>query len=193
MNKNDRRLSRLDKIAKYIYPRHNFKDHILLTVKIAKFLATKLKADLVTVEAAAYLHDVGRVILRYKHHSYTGKIIGDFILFLLGFDKKERDRITYCILVHDCTKGKPTTLEAEIVSNADALSQIDNFLYLFSVYYSSHGQNTLETKKWIKEKYAKSTNKKITLPIAKKMAKEKLKITNDVLKWPNITNVRKFS
>ena len=119
--------------------------------------------------------------------------ISNIILFLLGFNKRERKRITYCILVHDCTKSKPTILEAEIVANADALSQIDNFLYLFSIYYSSHGQNSAEAKRWIREKYSRSTNKKITLPIAKKMAQEKLRAIDDVLKWPNMTGLRKFS
>lgn len=174
-------------IAKLIYPNHNFKDHILVTVAIARMLALKLGADLVTVEVASYLHDIGRVLLGYKDHGRKGSFISKLILLLLRFDQKKKRSISYCVLVHDGNNGEINNLEAEIVANADALSQIDNFLYLFSIYYSSHGKDTLRVKKWIREKYYKEMKRKITLPIARSIAKKKLRIIDEVLQWPNTT------
>lgn len=188
--KDDSRLRLVKWLAKLIYPNHNFKEHILVTVAIARMLALKFGADLATVEVASYLHDIGRVLLGYRDHGRKGSLITKIILLLLGFDQKGQKSISYCVLVHDGNNGEINNLEAEIVANADALSQIDNFLYLFSIYYSSHGKDTLRVKKWIGEKYYKEMKKKITLPIARSIAKKKLRIIDEVLQWPNIVSSR---
>jgi len=185
MRKDDFKIRQVKKIAKLIYPKHNFREHILVTVKIARMLASRLNADLTTVTIASYLHDIGRVLFGYKFHGLTGSIIARIILLLLGFDRRKRNLISYCILAHDQNTGKKDTLEAEIVANADALSQIDNFLYLFSIYYSSHGRDTQQTKEWIKEKYNRGLKTKITIPIVREMAYKKLQVINQVLCWPD--------
>ena len=165
---NKKLIKRVALFSKLLYPKHNFLNHILPAVKIGKELAKELRADSLIVESASYLHDIGRIIYRYKNHEKRGSLISKVMLPLFGFSQNQVDEICYCILVHDATVSSEfKTLEAEIVANADALSQFENFLYMFSIYYSTHGKDIEKTKDWLKNKYERTWQTKLTLNIAK--------------------------
>lgn len=166
-------IHRVRALAQIIYPKHNFANHILPVVRIAIELADQLSADKTIVEAAAYLHDTGRLLFLYKFHERVGYQVSKTILPLLGFSKEQTNAISYCVLVHSGTSTTHfKTIEAEIVANADAISQFENFLYVFSIYYCTHGKNIDKTKTWLMGKYENAWHSKLTLEIARDRVNE---------------------
>ena len=144
--------------------------------------AEQLSADKVIVETAAYLHDIGRVVFFYRFHEEIGYYVSKIILPLFGFTKEQTNEISYCVLVHSAT-GTPhfKTIEAEILANADAISQIENFLYMFSIYYCTHGKNIEKTKAWLREKYERAWHQKLTLKIARSRVDHVYAITKKLI------------
>jgi HD superfamily phosphodiesterase len=155
-------------IARRIYPRHNFENHILPAVRIALDLAGALGANAGIVEPAVYLHDLGRVVFLYRYHAQVGASLARIILAVSGYANIQARAICYCVRVHE---SKPEagfqTTEAEIVANADALSQIENFLYMFAIHWATHGRHTERTRRWLKEKLERNLENKVTLEIAR--------------------------
>lgn len=83
------------------------------------------EAELV-LGTAAFLHDTGHIIHRYKHSEYSLPIADDLIEELLGdmYDKREivilKSEILHAIQSHH-KKANPLTLEASILRVADSL------------------------------------------------------------------------
>ena len=154
--------------AQIVYPRHNFVNHILPAVRIGAELADELSAEKIIVESSIYLHDIGRIIFFYRFHERVGYYVSKTILPLLGFTKEQTNAISYCVLVHSGTGAANfETIEAEIVANADAVSQFENFPYMFSIYYCTHGKDIEKTKDWLKRKYERAWQTKLTLEVAR--------------------------
>jgi hypothetical protein len=78
-----------------------------------------------------------------------------------------KEKIARCVLEHSgpgLSRYSPTSLESEIVMNADAVAAFKKYQYLFFIHYSSHGKDSKKTKKWLKEKLERSWETKLTLP-----------------------------
>jgi HD superfamily phosphodiesterase len=171
-------LEKVKRFAKHVYPAHMFRNHILPAVDIAGEFADTLDANKRNTQIAAYLHDIGRV--PHPFHAAVGNYVSRVVLRWCGCPKKDIDEICYCIRVHEGKKGF-NTIEAEIVANADAVSQFENFLYMFSLYYSTHGKDIDKTKRWLKDKYQRDYTDKLTLNIAKERADAAYKGFRDLL------------
>jgi len=165
-------------IAKESYDNEDYKYHILPVVKNSLLLAKKLNADAEVVEVTAYLHDIGRAIKREKfvkenEHHITGAEETKKILKNLKCDEEFIKKVEHCVLTHRGRKGpKPESLEAEIIACADAMAHFDTFLDLFTFFLKS--TNSFEDAIIeIEQKIDRNWNKKLTLPEAKEIVREK--------------------
>ena len=165
------------KIAEERYCREDFKYHILPVVKNALLLAERLKANSEVVEAAAYLHDVGRTSERKEYkaendHHLLGAEEARKILEGLGCDKEFMEKVAHCVLAHRGRKGsEPESLEAKIIYCADAMAHFDCFLDVFNFFLQNESfEDTLEK---MEAKMNRNWNKKLILPEAKEIVKPK--------------------
>ncbi len=170
----------IDKIKDYVKENHkpdDFKYHILPVVKNALVLAENLDADKEVVEAAAFLHDIGCTVEGYRdidniHHEHGAKIASD-LLEKLGYNREFIERVAHCVLSHRARKGpSPETIEAEIVANADAMSHFDAFIDLVRYFTLSLGSFE-KAVLFVEKKIERDWENKLTLPLAKEMAREK--------------------
>lgn len=164
-------LNRIKRLCKFSYPEHNWNGHLIPVVNSALRLQETLGGNRFIIEVGAYMHDIGRVLLDYLKlieitHEVSGYYYTRLKLWQYGFDKKLNNRISRCVLEHSASGisgNKPTSLEAEIIMNADAISAFEEWRYQYSIFYSSHGRNPEKTKKWLLKKLDSSLEK-LTLP-----------------------------
>ncbi|MFX1257307.1 MAG: HD domain-containing protein [Promethearchaeota archaeon] len=169
-----KKIDKVIKLCKKVYPAHNYKCHLKPVVTIALQLCKEFGAQRNIVEPAAYLHDIGRVRIPFaqKQHNLTGYFYSKFKLWIYRFPKEERKRICYAILAHRSnSKYKPKSLEDEIIINADAISHFEQYLYLLNIRYCSQGKNLNQTKKWLLNKLKRDYENKLTLPGIKERVK----------------------
>ncbi len=173
------------KLCKEGYSEEDYKYHILQVVEYALILAKKLNADLEVVEISAYLHDIGRAKRRREaegdrkaffennDHHVVGAEETKVILKDLGYNEEFIKKVEHCVLTHRGRKGPaPETKEAEIIACADAMSHFDTFLDLFSFFLKT--TNSLEEAvDKIEQKIDRNWDKKLTLPEAKEIVKDK--------------------
>ncbi len=164
-------LARIRALAHRIHPRHNMEGHILPVVQISLELAQELDTtDISVVEAAAYLHDAGRVRFGCYRHDVTGSIYVDWKLRQYHVPRAAREHIVSCVRTHRGTKEHPPqSIEAEIVANADALSHFECILYEFGIHYS-HTHSVRKTSEWYKTKCEYDLARKLTIPGARTRA-----------------------
>ncbi len=160
----------------------DWKNHVETVVKYSKILAKKLNADEEIVEIAAWLHDIIKIKegIRENHH-VLGSEEAEQILKNLGYPKDRIEKVKECILTHSSDENyPPKTKEAKIVANADALSHFENFLDLAFFAYNLRKENIPTAREWLIEKY-KSCWKKLTIPEAKEIAKNKYEVIKKIL------------
>src|SRR3989338_7937156 len=111
-------------------PGHNFL-HIMRVHALAKHIAQKEKADLLIVETAALLHDIGRKYElrdpKINHADKSAEIALPFLIKLVkyGFPRDKINPVLYAIKNHRFTKGIiPETIEAQVLQDADKLDAI---------------------------------------------------------------------
>lgn len=151
-----------------------WKYHAVIVVKYAKLLAKKFKVDEETIELAALLHDIGRFRHGGKDHEITGVAEAEKILKEHGYPKKVIDEVKHCVASHRGSKDvKPETLIAKIIANADAMSHFDIIPGLIKVGLKKYGRDIEKAMLWLNEKIERDWNKKLTIPEAKEMTKEK--------------------
>jgi uncharacterized protein len=80
-------------------------------------------------EAAAYLHDIGRVDQDRtggkRCHAETGAVLARKILIQTSLGSERRENIIHCIAAHRFRRGdSPRTLEAKVLFDADKLDAI---------------------------------------------------------------------
>ncbi|MBT4376974.1 HD domain-containing protein [archaeon] len=174
----------MNKIREIVKERHNKDDfdyHIVPVVNNALVLAKKVGANLEVVKVAALLHDIGRTYSKEEgfnpenEHEFRGEEQSKIILKDLNFEDNFIEKVAYCVLVHRGRGNiKPATIEARVISCADAMAHFDTFLRLFLVF-----QNTTnsfeEAVDEIDKKMERNWNKKLILPEAKVIVEEKYK------------------
>ncbi|MEK6830360.1 MAG: HD domain-containing protein [Nanoarchaeota archaeon] len=172
------KINEIIKICKDSYSEKDYKYHILSVVKYALILAKKLNADLEIVEVSAYLHDIGRATKRNEfvaeneHHIIGAKKARE-ILKTLKYSEEFIKKVEHCVLAHRGRREpNPETLEARIISCADAMSHFDTFLDLFSFFLETT-DNFEKAVIEIEQKMDRNWNKKLTLPEAKEMVRDK--------------------
>jgi len=168
-------LKKIKKLCLRSYPKHNWDGHLIPVVNAALRLQKVYGGDKFIIETGAYMHDIGRVLFEYLKplgitHEISGYYYTKLKLRQYGFDKKLNERISKCVLEHSgsgLSKHKPTSLEAEIIMNADAIAAFDEWTYQYSIFHSCHGRNPEKTREWLLKKLGYSW-KKLTFPEIKK-------------------------
>ena len=122
-----------EKLMEDSLPGHNFL-HISRVYNNAVIIAKKEKADLLVVEAAALLHDVGRKYElenpKINHADKSAELALPFLKKLAklkksGFPSEKIPAVLYAIRNHRFTKGiVPETLEARVLQDADKLDAL---------------------------------------------------------------------
>lgn len=102
-------------------------DHVKRVYRIAISMGKSMGGDLRILGAAALIHDVGRPYEKERgvSHSILSGEIGAEILDEIGFSGDEIERVREAIRTHRFSEGlTPTSLEGEILSDADKLDAI---------------------------------------------------------------------
>jgi len=158
----------------------DWKYHITLVVKYAKQLARILHVNEEIAELAALLHDIGRLKFGNENHEITGVPEAERIMKAHKYPQSVIDEVKHCVASHRGSKDvPPRTKLAKIIANADAMAHFDILPVFF---YSFPKNKTFEERfKWVDDKIERDWRKKITLPAAKKIIKDKYKAIKLVL------------
>ncbi len=166
--------------AKYGYELYEF--HLIPVRNYAVELAKKLGADVEVVEIAAWLHDIGSIISRRENHHITGAEIAENKLKELGYPLEKIERVKSCILNHrGSVNNLRVSLEEQIISDADAISNFDSISGLFSAALVYEGLNQEEAKISVREKLKRKWNK-LQFEESKELIKEKYEAAMLLLK-----------
>jgi uncharacterized protein len=104
-------------------------DHTLRVHRLCRHIGTAEGADLVVVEAAAYLHDIGRAHQDRANgrlcHAEKGAAMARKMLTGYPLADNQRENIIHCIAAHRFRQGEaPRTIEARVLFDADKLDAI---------------------------------------------------------------------
>lgn len=145
-------------------------------------LAEKLGADVEIVEIAAWLHDIGSITNGRENHHITGAEIAEQKLRELGYSQDKIEKIKHCILSHRSSSStKPESLEAKIVSDADALSCFDSLPGNFKAAFVYENQIQGEARESVRRKLERKWNK-LYLEESRKLIKPKYEAVMLLLK-----------
>lgn len=146
--------------------------HFVPVVKYAKLLANEFGADEEIVEIAAWIHDIGSIVHGRKDHHVTGAKKAEDILREFGYPEERIGRVKDCVFHHRGSQGMElTTIEEQIVAEADSLSAFDNLEGIFkaALVYEHMTQEEARVSvlkklnnKWNQLKFEKS--KELVLP-----------------------------
>lgn len=177
-------IAKIRNIVKGRSKQEDFKYHIVPMRNYSMKLAEKYKADKEIVELAAWLHDIARLNFEGADHNIIGAGEAEKILIKFGYPKKTIEHVKDCILTHrsDTKSLKPKTLEAKIISTADAMSHFDNIPALFYVALCLRKMRVEDARKWLYNKLMRDWKNKLLLPESKKMMKGKYKAAKILLK-----------
>lgn len=104
-------------------------DHTLRVHRLCRRIGRAEGADLLVVEAAAYLHDIGRAHQDRSNgrfcHAEKGALMAADLLQTHPLDPERRKNIIHCVAAHRFRRGDaPHTLEARVLFDADKLDAI---------------------------------------------------------------------
>jgi putative nucleotidyltransferase with HDIG domain len=172
----DKNIKKIEQLVRDRFEESDWKYHTAFVVEYAKKLAKIYKVDKDTIELAAILHDIGRAETEnYEKHHIVGVSEAEKILKNFNYSEDIIREIKHCVESHRRNLGpKPKTMVAKIVANADAMAHLDTVPALF-YWRGKAGDDFEDVIDWVNNKIKDDWEKKITLPKAKKMMKEKYK------------------
>ena len=154
--------------------------HLLAVEKFSNKLLKKLpKANREIVFLGVWLHDLHRIKKLKGDHAKVGAREAEKLLIKHKYNTEIIEHVKHLILAHRCKMGgvMPKTLEAKILSSADAMSHYVNDLYILIATLGE--RNVSEFKKWALEKLERDYTRKIQFDFARKMIKDR----HDALKY----------
>jgi len=99
-----------------------YKHHTFRVVKLCKYIGQKEGANMEILIPAAYLHDIGRVILKdIKGHVEKSVYLARTLLKDLGYSEELIKHVIVAIEDHHKNDTIPRTLEGRILYDADKL------------------------------------------------------------------------
>ncbi|MBT8341651.1 MAG: HD domain-containing protein [Desulfatitalea sp.] len=104
-------------------------DHTLRVHGLCRRIGTKAGADMPVLEAAAYLHDIGRADQDHANgslcHAVRGAERARPIIASLPLDDRRKDNILHCVRAHRFRDDHPpVSVEARVLFDADKLDAI---------------------------------------------------------------------
>ena len=104
-------------------------EHTLRVHRLCRRIGPQEHADMLVLEAAAYLHDIGRPQQDRTNgsvcHARLGAEMATRILSNLPLDQARKENIVHCVRAHRFRDGhSPATREARILFDADKLDAI---------------------------------------------------------------------
>lgn len=175
---------------------HDF-NHTERVYNNAIAISKGLNVDIDIVKASALLHDIVKHKEKkgeIKDHATQGAIEARKILEKTNFPKEKIEIVCKCILMHNKKEDLPNIKEVRILKEADGLEAVGaiGIARDFSYIGEENVWNNSSPKNPINELIRNSNSDYFTLPIAKKLAEEKVKITklfcNQFIKECNIKN-----
>jgi len=160
---------------------HDF-SHTERVYKYSILISKGLDVDLDIVKVSALLHDIARPIEengKTKDHALLGAIEARKILEKIGFPKEKIEIVYKCILLHNKKEDSPHIKEARILKEADGLETMGaiGIARTFSYLGETNDWNSSSTKNPLNE-LIRNLNY-FQLPIARKLAEKRVKITKD--------------
>jgi len=137
---------------------NQYNEHVKHVYKYAVMLAKDKDVDMEVIELSALLHDIAMTDpkLDRSKHNEDGAIIAENLLRENGLYEEKIELIKKCIYNHsNKRKDHRTTLEEQILVDADSLSHFDILLNIYSLYYDVMGLTEEESIKFLKEKLTK--------------------------------------
>jgi uncharacterized protein len=168
---------------------HGF-SHVKRVYNLCLKFGEKLKANLIILQIAALLHDIGRIHEKslakneVNHAELSAKIANEFISSLdFSLSKEEINQIIHCIRSHSFSNNSnPQTLEAKILSDVDKLDALGAIgLYRTIGFTIKKKGNLDQVIEHLENKILKLKNQ-LCLDISKKMAEEREIIIQDFYK-----------
>ena len=162
---------------------HDF-NHTMRVYNNAILISKGLDVDLDVVKAAAILHDIAKHKEKregIKDHATHGANEARKILEKTNFPKEKIDVVCKCILLHNKKEELPAVKEVRVLQEADGLDAIGaiGIAREFSFVGEENVWNSSSPTNPINELIKFSNISYFKLPIAKKLAEEKIKITKD--------------
>ena len=149
-----------------------YNHHFKSVVMYAKQLAEERGADTEVVLLSAWLHDIASIKGYYEDHHMVGQRYAEEFLEKHNYPKTKIEQVKHCIYAHRASKDIPReTVEAECVSDADAMSHFNTISSLFYLAISVRGLDTEEANTFVKSKLERSY-KKLT-PVGKNIIKDR--------------------
>ena len=114
-------------MSEHSFSGHDF-EHVSRVYNLAKAIGKEEKADMLVLEAAALMHDLGRLAElkdpKLNHAVESAKIACDILKGIDFPDDKVQD-VLHAIRAHRFSKGEiPFTTEAKVLQDADRLDAL---------------------------------------------------------------------
>ena len=178
--------NKIEKIKEFVIREcddFDYRYHLLPVVQYAQKLAETCNANKEVVELSAWLHDIGRIKFGPENHEVTGAKEAEKILKQFGYSEEIIAQVRHCILCHRGSGSIcPQTIEAEVLTTADAMAHLELFPALLAAAEKSGEVINDKICRWIYEKIERDWNKKMLIPEAKEAAKEKYEAIKLALK-----------
>ncbi|MFH0870601.1 MAG: HD domain-containing protein [archaeon] len=127
--------------------------HLIPMVRFAERLADEMGGDKEVISLAAWMHDIGSIMQGREDHHITGAKIAEKKLKELGYPAEKIDLIKKCILNHrGSQQSKRCSIEEQIISEADVMSNFENISGLFKVAFAFEGKDQYEAKVSVRQK-----------------------------------------
>jgi len=137
--------------SKYWYEPYLF--HFIPMVDYAEKLINELWWDKEIVLISAWLHDIGSIVYWRKDHHITWAEIAEKKLKELNYPPQKIELVKKCILNHRWSqKNKRTTIEEQIVVEADVISNFDNISGIFKAAFVYENLSQWEAKAAVRQK-----------------------------------------
>jgi uncharacterized protein len=104
-------------------------EHTLRVHRLCRHIGPKEGTDMVVLECAAYLHDIGRAAQDKSNghicHAVKGARMAEEIIANLPLDDEQKRNIVHCVRAHRFRgEAAPATTEARVLFDADKLDAI---------------------------------------------------------------------
>ena len=144
--------------SKYGY--EPFPYHFAYVAEYAGKLADKLGGDKEAVLIAAWMHDIGSILVGREKHHETGAEIAANKLIEWGYPKEKTELVRKCILNHRGSRDmKRHSIEEQIVAEADAMSNFDNIAGIFKAAFVYENLNQGQATKAARDKLERKWKK----------------------------------